>query len=413
LRGVDFCRGCQSKDLFRALDLGFSPLANSLIPADSLEAPETWLPLVLRVCKSCSLGQLGEFAGETEIFRDYPYLSSTSSTWLEANKEFANQTIDLLDLTSNDLVLELASNDGYMLQFFSEQGIPVIGVEPALNVATEAALKGIPTSPEFFSTEFAHRISRRGVNPRLIVAKNVLAHVPDIRDFIGGIGELTSQTTMVVIEAPSILNILNKIQFDTVYHEHFSYVSATFFQKVLSEFNLKLVGAEVVATHGGSLRLYIARDNTLVLLEEKFQDNLLRILDEEKAAGVSSSENWQKLADLITSLLNQIRNWVSNPPGRLIGYGAAAKAVTLLSAAQTPRGSIKYCIDNSSAKAGRYIPGSSTLIVSEKDYFETLAEEGDVFIVFPWNLTSEIAPRIREKRPDARIFIALPSLMEV
>jgi hypothetical protein len=171
---------------------------------------------------------LGEFATDGAIFRDYPYLSSTSSTWLQENKKFADEMIDLLNMGSEDLVMELASNDGYLLQYFMDEKLHVLGVEPALNVATIAAVKGIPTSPEFFSEALAEDLLDRGVLPRLIVAKNVLAHVPDMRDFLKGISVLTSKSTLVVVEAPSILNIIQKMQFDTIYHEHFSYLSATF-----------------------------------------------------------------------------------------------------------------------------------------------------------------------------------------
>jgi hypothetical protein len=413
MRGKDFCRGCHSANLFEALDLGFSPLANSVITKEGLEAPEPWYPLVLRVCENCGLGQLGEFAGETEIFREYPYLSSTSSTWLESNQKFAQQVQDLLQMSSDELVVELASNDGYLLRYFSEMGIRVLGVEPALNVATLAALTGIPTSPEFFSENFARGLESKGLNPRLIVAKNVLAHVPDIRDFIAGISKLCGPNTLVVVEAPSILNIMQGMQFDTVYQEHFSYLSATFLQNVLADFDLRLIGAERVETHGGSMRLYISSEQANLNLPSNYLDTLRQIIEDEKSSEFMSPDSWKSVRASVNKLLVDFRNWITSSGGRVIGYGAAAKAVTLLSSAQVPRGSLSLCIDNSEAKIGRFIPGSHTEIVSELDYFANRAHEGDRFIIFPWNLVKEISSRIRQKNPAARIFVALPELQEV
>jgi hypothetical protein len=413
MRGKDFCRGCNSQMLFEALDLGFSPLANNVLSRDELESPEPWYPLVLRVCEGCGLGQLGEFAGESEIFREYPYLSSTSSTWLDSNRKFADNVADLLKIGEGDLVLELASNDGYLLQYFSEKGIRVLGVEPALNVATLAALRGIPTSPEFFSQNVASRLASKGVIPRLIVAKNVLAHVPDIRDFIAGISKLCGSDTLVVIEAPSILNILQGMQFDTVYQEHFSYLSASFFHKVLKEFDLSLVGSEKVDTHGGSMRLYVARQGSSINLPSQYANDLQDLLAKEKKSGFMIPESWSSMRVKVAHLLGEFRDWISSCKGRVIGYGAAAKGVTLLSSAQVPRGSLALCIDNSEAKIGRFIPGSHVEIVSEAEYVDKHLRPDDTFIVFPWNLEKEIATRIRSFTPKAAIFVALPELREV
>jgi hypothetical protein len=413
MRGKNECRGCGSTNLFQALDLGYSPLANRVIPADLLESAEPWFPLVLRVCTQCQLGQLGEFASDATIFRDYPYLSSTSSTWLEENKKFADQMITLLGLGRDDLVVELASNDGYLLQYFMERNLKVLGIEPALNVATIAALKGVPTSPEFFTASLAEELLRRHVAPRLIIAKNVVAHVPDMRDFLTGISVLASESTLIVIEAPSIMNILQKMQFDTIYHEHFSYLSATFFNSVLHEMNLKLVGIENVETHGGSLRCFITRENASVELPNHLSQDLEATLNLERFAGFGEPTTWRNLESQLNLELKKIRSWFSNPAGRIIGYGAAAKAVTLLSAAQVPRGLVSLCIDNSKEKIDRHIPGSHIRIVSESTYIQDHLQAGDIYVIFPWNLKSEISKRIREFNPSARIFVLLPSVQEI
>jgi len=412
-RGREECRGCTRSELFEALDLGFSPLANSVIPTPHLEEPETWYPLILRVCQSCGLGQLGEFESETEIFREYPYLSSTSSTWLVENEFFADEAIALLSLSPKDLVLELASNDGYLLKYFKNRGVPVLGIEPALNVATLAALEGIPTSPEFFSQRLAHKLATMGVRPKLIVAKNVLAHVPDIRDFIAGIARISTTDTLVVVEAPSILGVLKRMQFDTVYHEHFSYLSASFFSNVLADFDLKLIGAERVSTHGGSIRFYLSKANSSIQLPETYQSVLYEELQEEESSGFMKPDSWRSVREMVSVALANFRSWVSSTEGRIVGYGAAAKAVTLLSSAQVQRGSISLCIDNSEAKIGKFIPGSHVEIVSESDYFDNRMRPEDIFLIFPWNLEKEISGRIKLRNPDARVFVALPNMREI
>jgi hypothetical protein len=413
LRGKDYCRGCNSHKLFRALDLGFSPLANRLISPENMESAEPWYPLILRICLDCSLGQLGEFNTDTEIFRDYPYLSSTSSTWLESNKLFASSMIEMMNLEKNDLVIEIASNDGYLLQYFQDQEIKVLGIEPALNVATIASIKGIPTSPEFFTEHLAKNISKNILETKLIVAKNVVAHVPDIRDFIKGISVISNSNTLIVFEAPTILNILQKTQFDTIYHEHFSYLSASFFEKVLPDFNLKIIGIEKVETHGGSLRFFITQSNSDVQISKHLIEMLDIVLTEERVAKITEPTNWKELSGVVGKQLEDFRNWVVNSKSKIIGYGAAAKAVTLLSAAQVPRSSIAFCIDNSAGKINLLIPGHQIPIISEADFLDKHRDEEFVFLIFPWNLKKEISERIRSLTSNCRVFVALPNIEEV
>jgi len=413
LRGKDYCRGCNSQRIFIALNLGFSPLANRLVRAENLESAEPWYPLVLRVCENCALGQLGEFNSDFEIFRDYPYLSSTSSTWLESNKNFAKTMSEQLNLQRQDLVLEIASNDGYLLQYFQQSQIEVLGIEPALNVATIASINGIPTSPEFFSENLAKKLITKIKSPRLVVAKNVVAHVPDLRDFLRGIAVLTSNDTLVVFEAPTITNIINKMQFDTIYHEHFSYLSASFFDKILSEFNLKLGGIEKVETHGGSLRFFITSDHSRVKLSKTVITSLSETLLEEQNANITDLSGWKALSDLVGKSLIEFRDWVLNSDNPIVGYGAAAKAVTLLSAAQIPRDSILFCIDNSEGKINHFMPGHQIPIISEAEFKLNHDVESYNFLIFPWNLKKEISERIRSFSPNSQIFVALPKVEEV
>jgi C-methyltransferase C-terminal domain len=247
----------------------------------------------------------------------------------------------------------------------------------------------------------------------VIIAKNVLAHVPDVQDFLAGISLLTNESTLVVVEAPSILNILQKMQFDTIYHEHFSYLSATFLNSVLPNYGLRLIGIENVETHGGSKRYFITANNSSVSLPAEVELVLKDTLNQEGNSGFGEPSVWRDLGEQLNIHLQSIRSWFSESKGRLIGYGAAAKVVTLLSAAQIPRGAISLCIDNSEAKMNRYISGSHIQIVSEIDYVQNRAEVDNTFVIFPWNLQSEISQRIRVFSPNARVFVLLPTIKEL
>jgi len=413
LRGKHFCRGCNSTDLFKALDLGYSPLANNLITIEKLESAEPWYPLILRICRNCALGQLGEFNSDSEIFRNYSYLSSTSTTWVESNKMFAKSMYEMLNLTNKDLVLEIASNDGYLLQFFNELQVKILGVEPALNVATIASLKGIPTSPEFFSENLAIKFVKNSIFPRLIVAKNVVAHVPDLQDFLNGIKLLANKDTLIVFEVPLMLNILKKMQFDTIYHEHFSYLSATFFKNILDQFNLKLIGIENVETHGGAVRFYISKNSSNVKVPELFSESLQIVLEQENSANLLDELTWEKFSVRVLDQLEKFRVWIQSSKRPIVGYGAAAKTVTLLSAAQIPRGSILFCIDNADTKVNLFIPGHQIPIISELDFLEHHKNRDLIFIIFPWNLKKEISARIKQLAPNASIFVGLPDIEEI
>jgi hypothetical protein len=294
-----------------------------------------------------------------------------------------------------------------------QEGIKVLGVEPALNVSTLAAIRGIPTSPEFFSSYFAENLSKKSITPKLIVAKNVIAHVPDLRDVLAGISQLADQETLIVFEFPNFLNILQKMQFDTIYHEHFSYLSALFFEKLLPEFDMKIAGLQNIETHGGSLRLFVVKNLTEVNLDKSYSLHLANQLRLERLANITSVQVWELLYAQIKEQLEIISYWISESKFRIIGYGAAAKAVTLLSSSEVSRLSIPICIDNSDTKIGRYLPGIHTKIVSDKEYFENLWEEDDVFLIFPWNIKDELIENIRRKKSNARIFTALPVLKEL
>lgn len=409
-RGVDFCRACSGKNLFLALDLGSSPVANSLLQSPTSISPS--FPLELRVCADCNLGQIGEFLSPDILFEDYPYFSSTSQTWLEKSEEFAAQISAEMLLGSDDTVLEIASNDGYQLRYFKKLGVRVFGIEPATTVADAANSAGIPTRATFFGVSAARQLIDEGVRPRLIIAKNVLAHVPDLGDFVRGLSMLCSDSTLVVIEAPTILQISVGNQFDTIYHEHFSYLSATAIAKLFRGHGLELFGAERLDTHGGSVR-FLARAKQSSIKEQHGQALTLEdLVSEETRSGFGNPHSWKMVQKNVADTVGEFRAWLeSGIDGPVtVGYGAAAKAVTLLSQTGELEKSIELVIDNSPGKVGKFLPRAGVPIVSEQDFLSKISDSPCRYVIFPWNLATEILPRIRAMDPHSEVIVAVPKL---
>jgi len=412
-RGVSICRACEGNNLFLALDLGLSPVANSLLR--SPESTSLWLPLELRVCEDCKLGQIGEFLEPEVIFDDYPYFSSTSQTWLEKSKEFASQLGAQMNLTEEDLVLEIASNDGYQLKFFSELGVRVLGIEPARNVSEVANASGVPTRAVFFGIETANALKEEGVRPRLIIAKNVLAHVPDLIDFVAGLSSLCGPETLIAIEAPTILQITQGNQFDTIYHEHFSYLSATAIGNLFRNHGLELFGAERLGTHGGSLRFLVRAEKSFVPEQPGQASALSEILADEESSGFGDLQQWKAVQKNVVETVAAFKAWLESCPigTATVGYGAAAKAVTLLSQTAPDRESMQLVIDNSPGKMGGFLPVINVPIVSEIDFVLGQKSLKNRYVIFPWNLAGEILPRIRAIDPGAEVIVAVPKLMRL
>jgi hypothetical protein len=412
-RGVDFCRGCDSEALFLALGLGESPLANRLLehPMESVRS----FPLELRVCSDCGLGQVGEFETPDEIFSNYPYLSSTSTSWVAANQAFAEELIESAKLQSGDLVIELASNDGYLLKSFQVNGLEVLGVEPAKNIANMAVLAGVPTIPDFFGLELARKMRSDGLMPKVIVAKNVVAHVPDLKDFIAGIAELATSDTLIVVEAPTITQIILGNQFDTIYHEHFSYLSALALRQIFGQFDLELVGAKKLTTHGGSFRFFVQRSNPKSSLPTNYFDELLELIGMEESLGINQAESWRDTQVKVEKCLSDFRNWLTGGGSDLetVAYGAAAKGVTLLAACHANFGAVGSLIDNSPAKAGKFFPIVGSPILTEAEFISQADGITFRYVIFPWNLVEEIVPRIKAFDPEAEVFVAVPVLRRV
>lgn len=412
-RGVNVCRSCDSRNLFLALDLGESPIANRLLVSG--EQPGQAFPLQLRICSDCSLGQVGEFESRESIFLDYPYLSSTSQTWIESNKQFAREVSEAENLAPGELVIELASNDGYLLKAFQERGMAVQGIEPAKNVAEIANAEGVPTISEFFGLQLARKLRSQGLNPRILIAKNVVAHVPDVKDFVEGISELAGPETLVVVEAPTISQILVGLQFDTIYHEHFSYLSAKALDELFSRFGLNLVGAEKLTTHGGSVRFCFRKASSNLSISERQRARLNEIISVEESLKINQESSWKGARELVQNCLAGFRSWLDNndPKVQTVAYGAAAKGVTLLAAAQAQLGSVNYVIDNSSEKANMLFPVVAATIMTESDFISQMNGRRFRYLILPWNLVDEIVPRIRKFDVNAEIVVAVPLLRSV
>lgn len=372
-------------------------------------------PLQLRICRNCSLGQVGEFESPEQIFSDYPYLSSISDSWLEANKRFAEDLVQSQKILPGDLIVELASNDGYLLKFFQASGQAVLGVEPAKNVAEIANRGGVPTFAEFFGLTMAQALSSTHPRPKVIVAKNVVAHVPDIQDFVAGIAELSGPETLIVIEAPTINQIIDGLQFDTIYHEHFSYLSATSLDHIFTNKGLVIIGAEPLRTHGGSFRFFAKKVGGTVIASDAQRLALSQLIELEESVGVRDPKTWAGIAAGVDRCLRFFHEWLGtkDPEIKTVAYGAAAKGVTLLSAMNLQPGLIDFVIDNSPAKTGKYMPVINALILSEAEFVRTRPDGRYRYVIFPWNLSSEIIQRIRVFDVNAEVVTAVPILRRV
>ena len=407
-RGKNFCRGCTGLDLFSALDLGELPIANELWPNEN--QPIELFPLHLRICRSCGLGQVEDVVMPSRLFRDYRYLSSTSTSFLEHARNFAEVVSKEISFGPGDWVLEIASNDGYLLQHFIKLGIDVLGVEPAENVAQIAKLAGVPTVSEFFSLELAQNLRASRGTPKLIVANNVMAHVPDIQNFVAGIAALVGPETRVSIENPSLINFIKQDQFDTIYHEHYSYLTANSVDKITKEAGLQLFKVEEIVTHGGSNRYWLRQRSR----SSSNEQNVVEKIIQEVEDGLFDESVWRQFDVRIQKLILNFYNWVksSYEAGQIIcGYGAPAKASTLINASGIEKDWIKVIADASPEKQGRYMPSHGIPIVSPKALFDI--KPNDV-IIFPWNITKELSEIIKSQAlAPTRVWTAIPKLEQV
>jgi len=380
------CRLCGAPLVHTFADLGKSPLANSYLPPEQLGAMEPFYPLRALVCEACFLVQLEELQTPEAIFSDYAYFSSYSSSWVEHARRLADGLVERFGLEDDALVVELASNDGYLLRHFAARGVEVLGVEPAANVAEAARDQGVPTRVEFFGLD-ASRALRDERPADLILGLNVLAHVPDLHDFVAGIKELLADRGVVVVEFPHLLRLIEELQFDTIYHEHFSYFSLLTAMRVFSDHGLEVFDVEELPTHGGSLRLY-ARHAERHL--EPVSERVGELQRREQAAGLSRLSPYLTFADAVGREKRDILSFLIDLRERglhIAGYGAPAKGNTLLNFCGIGRDFIDYTVDRNPGKQGRHLPGSEIPIRSPEDLRRT---RPDVVLVLPWNLAGEV-----------------------
>ena len=399
------CRSCGAPLAVGVVDLGLSPPSNALTPPEALGRGETFYPLHAFVCERCYLVQLDVFASPEELFRDYRYFSSYSTTWL-AHAEAYVEEMTQRGIGANHRVVEVASNDGYLLRNFVARGVPVLGIEPASNVAAVARANGVPTIDEFFGVALGLRVRREFGAADLIVANNVLAHVPDLNDFVGGIAALLASDGVATIEFPHLLRTIAGMQFDTIYHEHFSYLSLLALVPLFARHGLEIVEVSELPTHGGSLRVFVAHRGA-----RSVDASVARVLADERAARLEQVATYAAFGARVARIKDDFVAFLRDAKRggkRVAGYGAAAKATTLLNYAGVRPDLIAYVADKSPHKQGHAIPGVRVPIVAPDRIH---ADRPDYVVIFPWNVEAEIRAELAGVREwGGKFVLAIPEL---
>lgn len=399
------CRFCKTdlKSIF--LDLVNSPASNSFLSRDQLNKEEIFYPLKIFVCDNCKLVQTDEYKKSSDIFNEeYAYFSSYSTSWLAHSKKYVTNIKTRLSLNENSLVTEIASNDGYLLQYFKEVHIPCLGIEPTKSTAKVAKSKNISVIEEFFSSKLAYTLDKSD----LILGNNVLAHVPDINDFVKGLKIALKDNGTITMEFPHLLNIIKENQFDTIYHEHFSYLSFYAVKQIFEKQGLKLYDVEKLSTHGGSLRIYATHsENTDIPI----LNSTIHLINEEKEFGLFDLDiykNFQNKANKIKYDLLDFLLQAKKEKKRVIAYGAAAKGNTLLNYSGIKNDLIEFVVDKSPHKQGKYLPASHIPIVHEMKIKEF---QPDYILILPWNIKDEIMSQLNYvKKWNCQFVVAVPKL---
>lgn len=404
------CRHCKTPLVHKFLDLGFAPPSNAYLSEEDLNKPELTFPLKLYVCDSCWLVQTQDFANADALFtKDYAYFSSTSTSWLAHAKQYCDAITAQLGLNSQSHVVELASNDGYLLKNFVQAGIPCLGIEPTASTATAARKLGIPTLEEFFGTSLAKTLKAQGKEADLILGNNVYAHVPDINDFTQGIQTLLKPEGVVTLEFPHLLELIKHTQFDTVYHEHYSYLSLCTVQKIFKNAGLRVWHVEQLTTHGGSLRVYGCHLNAAYQCSSTVGDLLL----EELTFGLQNLDIYKSFQFKADSVKNNALSFLLEQKrlGKtVVGYGAAAKGNTLLNYAGIKSDLLPFIYDAAQAKQGKYMPGSHIPILKPSTFEVTVPE---YLWILPWNISNEIRNINQELATRGTKFFTVIPCMEI
>ena len=382
-----YCRFCQSPLRHTFVDLGMSPLCESYVSVEQLNHMEPFYPLHVYVCDQCFLVQLLEYVSPEHIFSDYAYFSSYSDSWLQHARAYTEMAISRFRLNTQSRVVEIASNDGYLLQYFVECGIPVLGVEPATNVAEVARKKGIPSVVKFFGEKTARELVSEGNRADLLLGNNVLAHVPDINDFVKGMKILLKPQGVITMEFPHLLRLMEENQFDTIYHEHFSYLSFLTVNKIFAAHGLTLFDVEEIPTHGGSLRIYARHSEDPT---NSIGARVTELLTREESAGFSCLDRYASFAEQVKETKRKLLEFlitVKREGKSIVGYGAPGKGNTLLNYCGIRTDFLDYVVDRSPHKQGKFLPGTHIPIYPPEKMKET---KPDYVLILPWNLKNEV-----------------------
>jgi 2-polyprenyl-3-methyl-5-hydroxy-6-metoxy-1,4-benzoquinol methylase len=403
------CRFCDNLLTHEFVDLVNSPPSNSFLTKEQLNEPETFYPLKLYVCEKCWLVQIDEYKKSNEIFnQDYVYFSSYSKSWLDHSKSYVEMITSKLNLNKSSKVIEIASNDGYLLQYFKQKNIPCLGIEPAENTARVARAKGIEVISDFFGERLANQLVKKGVKADLLLGNNILAHVPDIKDFVSGLKIVLKPEGVVTMEFPHLMRLVEFNQFDTIYHEHFSYLSLHTVETIFTSVGLEIFDVEQIPTHGGSLRIYTkhTEDNS-----RNISLNVDNLKQEECDRGMLSIEyykSFQQKVDGVKSSFLEFLLEQKNRGKKVAAYGAAAKGNTFLNYCGIKKDLIPFVVDASPYKQNKFLPGVHIPVVSEQQIHNV---EPDFVLILPWNLKSEISVQLEYIRKwGGRFVVSIPGV---
>lgn len=407
-RSTKSCRFCSAEISKTFVDLGTSPLCESYPSAADLNRGEVYYPLHVYVCERCFLVQLEEYESAENIFSDYAYFSSYSDSWLKHAENYRNQMMARFGLGRQSFVVEVASNDGYLLQYFVQKDVPVLGIEPAANVAKVAVEKGVPTLVRFFGVEVANELAAEGRRADLVLGNNVLAQVPDLNDFVEGLKILLKPEGVLTLEFPHLLRLIELNEFDTIYHEHFSYFSMLTTVRILEAHGLKAFDVEELSTHGGSLRVYACRADARA---HAIAPSVAKVIADEEKAGLGSMKGYESFAVQVKQTKYALVDFLlkaANEGKRVAGYGAPGKSATLLNYCGIGKDFIEFTVDRSPYKQGRFLPGSRIPIYHPDRIRET---KPDYVVILPWNLKDEIKQQLQYIREwGGRFVVPIPKV---
>ena len=404
-KDIEQCRICSNKDLLTYLDLGIVPLANKLVKSEDLNNEEQKFPLNVKLCKKCFNSQLGNVVNPEFLFTEYPYRSSISQPFIEHCKSMAKTVNEKYQLSKADLVIDIASNDGCLLEAFKPYNVKVLGIDPAKNLAEIANKKGVETLPEFFTKEVAERVANKYGKAKLITATNVFAHVDDLNNFLSGVKTLLSNNGIFIIEVPHKKHLIEENQFDTIYHEHLSYLSLRPLKAIFERFDMQIIDAKKVDSHGGSLRVYVQKQGG----QKKVQDSVAAFIDKERKLGLDNINTYLKFAKKIEinkKKLIKLLKKLKSQNKTLVGYGAPAKGNTLLNFYKIGPQILDYIVDDSKYKQGLYTPGTHIQVVPFQEIANT---KPDYIFILAWNFANPLMDKLSDfKKAGGHFIIPVP-----